>query len=501
MKKIIYIALTILTVVLCLNGNLFASSVKTSLSNTGETTVTFRLIGDTKHSNGVEGHSHYVNWITTRTYRFDSDTVTVYDVFTRALNGAGLNYVGAEDNYVKTITAPITEGGYNLSEFTNGTNSGWMYTINGEHPNLGLKQQTVADGDVIVWHYVDDYILEAEKEAIYPNRWLEADDTESSYITANISVYELPAPDKITLGDADAITAARANYNNLNAAEKTYISVERLAKLVAAEARIATLKADEAGAKTVIDKIAALPAADKLTLADQAAVAAARAAYDQLSAGQQSMVTNYSTLITAEAKIAALAATPVTDVKNMKDIPGNVWYYDTVSFVLAKGIMKGTSLTSFDPDSSVTRGQFVTILGRYAGISDSGAANPAATEFKDVDATTYYGAHVAWAAQNGITTGTTATTFDPEAKISRQDMAVMLARFAKVMKIDLPDGSNAQAFGDDSMIADYAKTAVYSMVKANIIGGMGDSRFAPKENATRAQAAKMISFLIALAEK
>ncbi|HMM05731.1 MAG TPA: S-layer homology domain-containing protein [Clostridiales bacterium] len=600
------------------------------------TTVTFRLIGDSQHSSGVNGHEHYVNWISTRSYSFDSDTVTIYDVFTRAMAGADLSYIGAEDNYVSTITAPITEGGYDLSEKENGINSGWMYTVNGDHPDQGLKVQTVEDGDVIVWHYVDDYLLETEFEStegvIYLDRWLEADDTEAPYITANIAIYELPGVSKLTLEDESAVEEARSLYDSLDDTEKDYISVDRLEKLLscedqiklmnenqpaaqvvidqiaalpaldqltlldkidvvaarsaygaltlvqqklvtnldtltAAETKIAaleegatnqeeaqkvidlitalpatdqltledktaveaaraaydtltkvqqglvtnldTLKAAEAkiaaleegatsqeGAQRVMDQIAALPALDQLTLSNKAAVAAARAAYDSLTEAQKSLVTNYSALTAAEAKIAALAATPVTDVKNMKDIPDKAWYYQAVSFVLAQGIMKGTSATSFDPDSAVTRGQFVTILGRYAGISDSSAANPAVTQFTDVKTTAYYSAHVAWAAEKGITTGTSTTTFAPDAKISRQDMAVMLARFAKVMEIDLPDGSGVTAFADDNDIAGYAKTAVYSMVKANIISGVGGNQFAPKNNATRAQAAKMISLLV-----
>ena len=83
--------------------------------------------------------------------------LTVYDLFTEAMSDAGLRYIGAESNYVSTIYAPYCLGGYALSEFTNGKKSGWMYTVNGTHPNQGLKNWTLNDNDVVVWHYVNDY--------------------------------------------------------------------------------------------------------------------------------------------------------------------------------------------------------------------------------------------------------------------------------------------------------------------------------------------------------
>ncbi|MDR1589504.1 MAG: S-layer homology domain-containing protein [Oscillospiraceae bacterium] len=143
------------------------------------TTVYFRLIGDTKHANGVDGHDKYVTWIATRSYTFNGDKVGMYDLFTRALRDAGLEYDGAENNYVSKIKAPAVLGGYWLGEFDNGPNSGWMYTVNGVHPNYGLLEYDVFDGQSVVWHYVDDYTRESSFEGSHPdyeNRWLEAPD-------------------------------------------------------------------------------------------------------------------------------------------------------------------------------------------------------------------------------------------------------------------------------------------------------------------------------------
>ena len=145
-----------------------------------KTTVSFRLIGDGGHD-GISEHEKYITWIATKSYTFDKKSVSVYEVFMRALNDAGLSQDGANNNYVKSIKAPTAYGGYWLGEFANGKNSGWMYTVNGEHPLFGLKDYYVTNGDSIVWHYVDDYKLETSFEGsipTYPNRWLEAEDTD-----------------------------------------------------------------------------------------------------------------------------------------------------------------------------------------------------------------------------------------------------------------------------------------------------------------------------------
>ena len=145
-----------------------------------KTTVSFRLIGDGGHD-GISEHKKYITWIATKSYTFDKKSVSVYEVFMRALNDAGLSQDGANNNYVKSIKAPTAYGGYWLGEFANGKNSGWMYTVNGEHPLFGLKDYYVTNGDSIVWHYVDDYKLETSFEGsipTYPNRWLEAEDTD-----------------------------------------------------------------------------------------------------------------------------------------------------------------------------------------------------------------------------------------------------------------------------------------------------------------------------------
>ena len=156
-------------------------------------TVTFRLIGAKEATKDVdlgkeEYMPDYVTWIPTTTYKMEPGS-TVYDLWVQATADAGIRSEGAEQNYVKTVYAPNSLGGYELSEFSNGKRSGWMYTINGSHPGFGLKEQELEDGDRVIWHYVNDYSYEVADwfeddprwpslgDGRYYNRWLKAKDT------------------------------------------------------------------------------------------------------------------------------------------------------------------------------------------------------------------------------------------------------------------------------------------------------------------------------------
>jgi hypothetical protein len=98
-------------------------------------------------------------WIPQTSYTLPSNS-TVYDVFSMALSEAGMTYSN-RGNYIESIT----RNGIRLAEFTNGKHSGWMYTLNGRHPSSGVNEQRLSDGDVIVFHYTDDFTKEASAAA------------------------------------------------------------------------------------------------------------------------------------------------------------------------------------------------------------------------------------------------------------------------------------------------------------------------------------------------
>ncbi len=152
-----------------------ASGIST---DSGKVTVTFRLVGDTVHTAAYNG---YINWIKTKSYTLDKDS-TVEALFNKALSDAGMSHDDSSDNYISWICAPSILGNYKLSEFSNGNKSGWMYTVNGSHPNLGLCEYKLSGGDEVIWHYVNDYTLETGSDgggnSQYVNPWLKAADVD-----------------------------------------------------------------------------------------------------------------------------------------------------------------------------------------------------------------------------------------------------------------------------------------------------------------------------------
>ena len=151
----------VLVILICL---LSAGTVSAAGSSGNKITVSFRLIGAEKAKEDVDLGTDpylpaYVTWIPTVEYELNAGA-TVYDLWLLATGNAGIRSIGADRDYVKTVYAPDSLGGYALSEFTNGKRSGWMYTVNGSHPGYGLKQQHLRNGDTVVWHYVSDYSYE-----------------------------------------------------------------------------------------------------------------------------------------------------------------------------------------------------------------------------------------------------------------------------------------------------------------------------------------------------
>ena len=300
-----------------------------------KTEVTFRLIGDTTH--GEEGSDNdavhaYTTWIATGTYTFDGDNVTVGQVFEAALKEAGLSYEGMEKNYISAITAPESCGGFELREKDNGKNSGWMYTVNGVHPSMGMNNWYVSTGDEIIWHYIDDYKTEqadmknddgsygSAGNASTWNKWLEAADEtpgakqRAAAVTGKIN--QIGETIELTDECEAKITAAREAYEELSREEKGYVT--NYDTLAAAETELARLKKeadDEAAATKVIDLIKALPAVENLTLKDQEYVEAVRTAFGNLTDDQQKYVTaeTIETLELAEGQIAKLLDAAAVD--------------------------------------------------------------------------------------------------------------------------------------------------------------------------------------------
>lgn len=170
------------------------------------------------------------------------------------------------------------------------------------------------------------------------------------------------------------------------------------------------------------------------------------------------------------------------------DITGH-WAADNILFVASRGLLSGTSDTTFSPNTGMTRGMFVTALGRLAGINPDSYKTG---KFTDVKADAYYAPYVNWAAQTGIVEGVTAITFAPDTNINREQMAVIMANYAKKLGYDLPRTLKAVTFADNANISSWAKDAVRAMQQAGILAGKNGNKFDPKGTATRAEVATVL---------
>ena len=147
----------------------------------------------------------------------------------------------------------------------------------------------------------------------------------------------------------------------------------------------------------------------------------------------------------------------------------------------------------FSPEKNMTRGMFITVLGRYLK-----APTDKVSKFEDVNAAMYYVPYIAWATEEGIVTGISDTKFAPEENITREQMAAIIHRAILKSGKKLPSGNSQVSFSDNGKIADYAKVGVEQLTSAGILNGMPDNSFAPKDKLTRAQAA---SIMVRLSEK
>ncbi len=176
-------------------------------------------------------------------------------------------------------------------------------------------------------------------------------------------------------------------------------------------------------------------------------------------------------------------APSVPSASGFADMAGYEWAADAVSALKSMGVINGKSETSFAPADNVTREEFVKMLISLLGIQLSGAD----ADFVDADKGAWYYPYISAAANGGIVNGVGDGVFGVGMNITRQDIATIAARAMGI------NASGAEvSFSDEASIADYAKDAVAALASHGIISGMGDGSFAPKANATRAQAAKIL---------
>ena len=293
-----------------------------------------------------------------------------------------------------------------------------MYLINSKHPSLGVAEQTLKNGDRIIFHYTDDYTKEQGSESF----------TQTTARTTYTVRFETDG--------ADAVSAQKIEKG------------EKLAK-----------PAD--------------PVRDGFNFDGWYTDQALTEPYDFDTA-----VTESFTLY------AKWVETPVFGASTFADVAEGDWYYDAVRYVYEKGLMQGTD-KGFEPNADVTRAMVVTLLYRLEG----GEADSADTRFADVADGKWYAAAVAWAAKNGIVKGIDDAHFAPNERMTREQLAVVLCRYAAFKGYAVSARADLSAFADKTSVSDWALDALSFANAVGLVKGTSDTDLSPQGAATRAQIA------------
>lgn len=175
--------------------------------------------------------------------------------------------------------------------------------------------------------------------------------------------------------------------------------------------------------------------------------------------------------------------------------PGH-WAHDGMDYAVSRSLMNGVGEGLFDPNGELTRAMLVTILWRYAGAEDVGFST-----FTDVSQDAWYAKSVAWAAKYGIVNGLGGNSFGPDVKITREQIATILYRYAAYLKLDTSMKGDFSAFADGEKVSSWAVEAMQWATASGVLNGSADNGkiyLNPGNNATRAQASKLFMSYIEL---
>lgn len=204
---------------------------------------------------------------------------------------------------------------------------------------------------------------------------------------------------------------------------------------------------------------------------------------------------------TPEAIRYAMALMRGIDVPQFTDVAEDAWYHDYVYDLVYRGVVNGMTATTYEPEGKLTRAQFVKLLACSLADAETLKTYEGKHPFKDSEGH-WAEAYIAWAKDKGIVEGVSATEFDPEAPITREQMATIFGRYALKQGIELPkDAAPAESFPDADKISEYAREFVELMRIAGILNGYEDGTFRPQGNATRAEAAKLFSLFLSITDK
>lgn len=191
--------------------------------------------------------------------------------------------------------------------------------------------------------------------------------------------------------------------------------------------------------------------------------------------------------VTVEASFVREGGQTQTPQTTFADVPASAWYYNAVEYVYENGLMSGVSGGWFAPNDTLTRAMLVQTLYAMEGRPAAASAG-----FADVASGDWYASAVNWAAANGVVSGVSETGFGPNNALTREQLALILYRFAQYKGYDVAGTSDLAAYADGSSVSSWAAEAMGWAVDAGLISGVGGNQIAPTGTASRAQVAQIL---------
>ena len=173
--------------------------------------------------------------------------------------------------------------------------------------------------------------------------------------------------------------------------------------------------------------------------------------------------------------------------KKFEDVPEGSWYYESVAYATKHQLVTGTSSSTFSPDAGMTRGQFIGGLRRAVGAANNNYKKSSSVQFSDVKSGSDYEQAIYWAVTCGIASGTAPDQFSPDRELTRQEMALMIQRAMDASSVTVLDTVASQEFNDAQEIAPYAKEAISSLQKKGLLTGDTNGNIRPAKTVTRAE--------------
>ena len=394
-------------------------------------------------------------WLGTRTLRDLDEGVTVFDVL-RQLRKEGVLGFENKGGYVQSITC----NGKTLAELDEGKNSGWLYTVNGELPDVYMSAYGLKNGDSVRVYFTKDYTKEPGADRWKPVTPVTKTETVTNADGSTTKTETKPdgtTVETTTKPDGSTTVAETKPDGSVSTVEKRADGTEiKTAQPVSGEIT-ASVSVPKSVGSTRVDIPVSKPTGSMV------AVIVHPDGTEEIVRG--SVVTETGIALRAEGDVRLKI---IDNAKRFNDM-ANHWAKDAVEFASSRELFNGVGNDAFGPDRSMTRGMVSTVLARLAGADTAGGE-------------TWYAKGTVWAVENGISDGTA-----PEQPVTREQLAAMLYRYA-----GSPAVSGELGFDDTTVISIWAYDAVRWCVDNGILNGVGGNRMAPQDLARRGQVAAML---------